>query len=130
MEPRAVTATCKRHSSYLKYSYSYSYLYQTVSIVQVFCSELCADELMVGGDVLPSYDRRRRRADPFSPAAAAWALRSVAAASAASVPNITRFWRRAANKKLAVCFASVVALLGVFCPIIIFWTRIKFYFFK
>ena len=34
--------------------------------------ELCADELVVGGGVGWSYDRRRRRAAHFSSAAAAW----------------------------------------------------------
>jgi len=34
--------------------------------------ELCADELVVGGGVGWSYDRRRRRAANFSSAAAAW----------------------------------------------------------
>jgi len=35
-------------------------------------AELCADELVVGGGVGWSYDRRRRRAAHFSSAAAAW----------------------------------------------------------
>jgi len=34
--------------------------------------ELCADELVVGGGVGWSYDRRLRRAAHFSSAAAAW----------------------------------------------------------
>ena len=34
--------------------------------------KLCADELVVGGGVGWSYDRRRRRAANFSSAAAAW----------------------------------------------------------
>ena len=34
--------------------------------------ELCADELVVGGGVGWSYDRRWRRAAHFSSAAAAW----------------------------------------------------------
>jgi len=34
--------------------------------------ELCADELVVGGGVGWSYDRRRRRAAHFSSAVAAW----------------------------------------------------------
>jgi len=34
--------------------------------------ELCADELVVGGGVGWSYDRRRRRAAHFSSAAVAW----------------------------------------------------------
>jgi len=34
--------------------------------------EQCADELVVGGGVGWSYDRRRRRATHFSSAAAAW----------------------------------------------------------
>jgi len=34
--------------------------------------ELCADELVVGGGVGWSYDRRRRRAAHFSSAEAAW----------------------------------------------------------
>ena len=37
-----------------------------------FKLELCADELVVGGGVGWSYDRRRRRAAHFSSAAAAW----------------------------------------------------------
>jgi len=38
-----------------------------------YCTiELCADELVVGGGVGWSYDRRRRRAAHFSSAAAAW----------------------------------------------------------
>jgi len=38
-----------------------------------FCRlEVCADELVVGGGVGWSYDRRRRRAAHFSSAAAAW----------------------------------------------------------
>jgi len=37
----------------------------------VFVLELCADELVVGGGVGWSYDRRRRRAAHFSSAAAA-----------------------------------------------------------
>jgi len=34
--------------------------------------ELCADELVVGGGVGWSYDRRQRHAAHFSSAAAAW----------------------------------------------------------
>ena len=40
--------------------------------VGVSVVELCADELVVGGGVGWSYDRRRRRAAYFSSAAAAW----------------------------------------------------------
>jgi len=38
----------------------------------VYMADLCADELVVGGSVGWSYDRRRRRAAHFSSAAAAW----------------------------------------------------------
>jgi len=37
-----------------------------------FTAELCADQLVVGGGVGWSYDRRRRSAAHFSSAAAAW----------------------------------------------------------
>jgi len=48
-------------------------------------AELCADQLVVGGGVGWSYDRRRRRAAHFSSAAAAWLyVWSAAAPSAAS----------------------------------------------
>jgi len=43
-----------------------------LSAFGVLETELCADELVVGGGVGWSYDRRRRRAAHFSSAAAAW----------------------------------------------------------
>jgi len=51
--------------------------------------ELCTDDLMIGGGVWPSYDRRQRRTEQFSSAAAAWPSWSASAASEINLPYPT-----------------------------------------
>jgi len=64
---------CFRASAYRPTTFGR--LYAVFSIIlgmNVLKVELCADELVVGGGVVWSYDRRRQRAAHFSSAAAAW----------------------------------------------------------
>ena len=67
-----------------EYSQRKSYCINKKDICGISTLELCADDQRVGGGVWSSYDRRRRRAEQFSSAAAAWPSWSAAAVSAIS----------------------------------------------